>query len=515
MRAVAGIAVWCCVAGAVAGAQETSADRERPCQVFNNAGQASDAARCYAELRAAGGADKALLRRAALGEARNQMWSGHRRRSARAYEEYLQADALDSSNRAVTIEYIRLLRYQGNYRRAEQLCDELLRTDPADAEVLALRAEVLFWAGNRSFEARRNADQALALFPNLEAAMVSRVATLEALGLNHAASAQTDALRAFAAAEPNSMAAFVEDRLDQQTRIRSENAFTVYNDSDGIHDTGYQSLLAIPIRQDHALNLSVAEFVSSAPSGSIFTDGRNRASVREFSLGGTGLVAPGLHLSLAAGGSMRDHGSLRPTYDAELTGAPGDRWTIVAGADRKFLAVTPRTIDRGIYSQDFFAGTTYWFNSHTSLAVKFYQRLWSDDNRSVQGEGAFTRNLVYGKAFNLDTGLLTHQQAFRHDMLAISGFFTPDHYSRYDGFLNLHGEAKKLSWEIRGEGGTQQITSEADFQPNWAVTARVSARLAGSLWLYGSYERKNYSLLSRDGWYQGFYASLTVLPHTN
>lgn len=97
-------------------------------------------------------------------------------------------------------------------------------------------------------------------------------------------------------------------------------------------------------------------------------------------------------------------------------------------------------------------------------------------------------------------------------MLALSGFFTPDRYSRYNGFLNAHGELKKVTWEIRGEDGTQQITSASVFEPNWSVTARVSARLSRSLWLYGSYERKNYSLLSRDGWYQGFYVSLTVQP---
>jgi hypothetical protein len=482
---------------------------ELQCQTLNNDRRASEAARCYAQLRGAEKDDPARAQRAALGQARNEMWSGDRRAAARAYEAYLSANP---SNRAVTIEYIRLLRYQGSYGRAEQLCDRLLHTDPQDAEALALRAEVLYWAGNRNFEARRNADQALALAPELTAATASRVAALEALGLNHAASAEARWLRDEAASAPDGMAAFLEDRLDRKTRIRSDHAFTVYNDSDGIHDTSYQSLLAIPIRQDHALNLKVAEFVTSAPGGGIFTDGRNRASVQEFSLGGEALVAPGLHLSLAGGGSLLSHGSARPTYEATLTGAPRDRWNMAVGADQKFLTVTPRAVDRGISSQDFFARVAYWFDARTSVALRFDQRLWSDANRSVQGEGAVTRNLVYGKPFNLDTGGLTHQEAFRRDMLALSGFFTPDHYSRYSGFLNAHGELKKVTWEIRGEGGTQQITSASGFEPNWSVTARASTRLRGSLWLYGSYERKNYSLLSRDGWYQGFYVSLTVQP---
>jgi len=203
---------------------------------------------------------------------------------------------------------------------------------------------------------------------------------------------------------------------------------------------------------------------------------------------------------------------VRPTYEAALTGAPRDHWNIAVGAGRKFLTVTPRAVDRGISSQDFFARVAYWFDARTSAVLRFDQRLWSDANRSVQGEGALTYTLVYGKSFNLDTGALTHHQAFRRDMLAVSGFFTPDHYSRYNGFLNAHGEVKKLTWEMRGEGGTQQITSASAFEPNWAVTARASARLGRSLWLYGSYERKNYSLLSRGGWYQGFYVSLMVQP---
>jgi hypothetical protein len=79
--------------------------------------------------------------------------------------------------------------------------------------------------------------------------------------------------------------------------------------------------------------------------------------------------------------------------------------------------------------------------------------------------------------------------------------------------VNTHGELKKFIWEIRGEGGKQQVTTASAFQPNWSVTARASTRLGGALWLYASYERKNYSLLSRDGWYQGFYVSLAVQPN--
>ena len=262
------------------------------------------------------------------------------------------------------------------------------------------------------------------------------------------------------------------------------------------------------------MNLRVAELTASAPSGGIFTDGRNRASVQEFSAGGEVLVAPGMRLSAAGGAATVSQQAPSPTYDIALSGTPGDRWDVAIGAERKFLAVTPRAIDHRIASQNYFARVTYWFDSRTSLALNFQRRLWSDTNRSFQGEAAFTHTLVYGKPFNLDAGALTHQQAFRQDMLAISGFFTPDHYSRYTGFLNTHGELGKFTWELRGEGGKQQITAASAFAPNWSLTARATTHVGGPLWLQASYERKNYSLLSLSGWYQGFYFSLAIRPQT-
>jgi tetratricopeptide (TPR) repeat protein len=479
-------------------------EAELRCQELNNTQRAKEAARCYAQLRRTRADDPSLAQRAALGQARNEMWSGRGNAAGRAYAAYLRANP---ANREAAVEYIRLLRYEGNYTRAEQLCDRLLRANPEDAAVWALRAEVLYWAGNRNFEARRNADRAFTLAPDLTTAMVSRIAALEALGMNRAAMAETAKL-----SQSSPMTAFLTERLEEKTHIRNNHALTAYNDSDGIHDVSYESQLAIPVRQNHAVRLAVAEHVASAPTGSIFTDGRNRASVHQFSTGGEVLVAPGLHLSATAGGSMLNGGSLRPIYETSLSGAPHDHWNIAVGAERKFLTVTPRAVDHEISSHNLFASLTYWFDSRTSLAVRADKRLWSDANHSVQGEGAFTRNLVYRKPFNLDAGVLTHQQAFRHDLLAVSGFFTPDHYSRYNGFLDTHGEIQKFTWEVRGEGGTQQITTASSFEPNWSVTARVSMRMGGSLWLYGSYERKNYSLLSRDGWYQGFYFILTIQP---
>ncbi len=479
------------------------------CDILSGMKRSAEAAVCFDTLAKTASGDRARLQPALLGRARNQMWSGNRSAAAHSYEEYLRVNPTDAST---ALEYIELLQAQGNYARAEKLCDQILERDPHNAPVLARRAEILFWEGNRRWEGRRNAEQAMSLEPDLATARVAHVATLEALGLNHAASEEVRNLPG--SRSGNDMASYLEGRLNDMNRIHSELPVSIYNDSDGIHDTMYQTAVAIPIRGDHSLGLTASQFYSSAPTGGVFTAGRDRTSVREFTVSGTALVAPGMHLSLAGGGSTRSgDGTLRPTYNAVLLGSPWDRWTVSLGSAREFLKVTPRAIDQGIASTGGFAELGYWFNSRTSASVKLDRRWWSDQNTSYQGDAVFTRNLIYQRGFHLDGGALTSHEAFARNTLAVSGFFTPDHYSRYDGFLNTHGEFKKwLAWELRGEGGTQQIVSSSAYSPNWAVTTRLSVKLGSSLRLYGSYERKNYTLLAQNGWYQGFYISLGIQP---
>jgi hypothetical protein len=288
---------------------------------------------------------------------------------------------------------------------------------------------------------------------------------------------------------PNDRARYLEGRPNEMNRVHSELPVSIYNDSEGVHNTMYQTAVSIPIRGDHSLGLNASQFYSSAPTGGIFTDGRDRASVREFAVSGTALVAPGVHLSLAGGGSARSgDGTLRPTYNAVLSGSPWDRWTVSLGSEREFLKVTPRAIDQGVSSIGGFAEIRYWFDSKTSASVKLDRRWWSDQNTSWQGDAVFTRNLIYHRGFNLDSGALTSHEAFAHYTLPVSGFFTPDHYGRYDGFVNTHGEVKKwLTWELRGEGGTQQILSSSAYMPNWSVTSRLSFKLGKQMRLYGSY----------------------------
>ncbi|MBI3664826.1 MAG: hypothetical protein HY236_01135, partial [Acidobacteria bacterium] len=58
----------------------------------------------------------------------------------------------------------------------------------------------------------------------------------------------------------------------------------------------------------------------------------------------------------------------------------------------------------------------------------------------------------------------------------------------------------------------QQVVRAADYRVDWEVTSSAGIRFARSLRLYGNYQRRNYSLLARNGWYQGFYVSLEARP---
>jgi hypothetical protein len=484
------------------------AQTESACQALNDARLAREAAVCFEKLlashRQVGEVDATIVR-ATLALARNRNWSGDAAGSVHAYEQYLRLVPTDYE---ATVELIQLLRYRGNYDRAETLCDRLLLKDPSNATVLALRSEILYWAGKRANEARRDAAKAIAIDPESSAARVAHVAALEALGMNHQAWQELHSDHF-----TSDMAKLLETRLSGEIRVRSSVPFSEYNDSDGIHNSSYESQIEIPIHGDHAFRASVGERFASAPEASIFREHRTSMSARMAAIGTDLRVRPGVVLSMTAGGWMNRGDSLRPTYNAELHGSPWDRWTFGLAARRQFLSVTPRAMERNIFSDSLSVAAERKIHSRTTFVAAFDRQWWSDQNHSYKGEARFERNLFYYKRFNWDAGALTAHQAYSRDLTAVSGFFTPDHYARYDGFTAAHGEmGRNVLWEVRGEGGSQKITTSADFRPDWAVVARMTVHVGPALWLHGAYERKNYSLLARNGWYQGFTVGLAVHP---
>jgi len=454
---------------------------------------------------------------ARLNLGRNQSWAGDTDAAIKTYEQYLKARPAD---RAATMELIRMKRWSGDYLGAEELCDRLLTSNYKDAKVLALKAETLHWAGNRGRMARHSAEAAATYDPELLDARVARIYSLRDQG------ERTEAVREFRALSDQitRRGGFTPDatygdayRLLETEFARSGHVqrptASVYNDSDGIHNlyTGFQALLPAA---DHKLRLDLAQYRTSAPLGGSFTAGRDHAMVSEFTAGSVIQVAPSVWVTSLGGASRRSSSStVRPIFDVQATTNALDRWTFDFAAGREFLKVTPRAVDRNMSSYRLGGGAQYHFDPRTSLAVRFERRLWSDDNRSNGADASVRRILVYHRPFMIDAGVQSHWESFDRDTRFASGFFTPERYHRHDGFLGLHGELNhKMRYEIRGAAGAQELAARGGYRPSWEIAASTSVRLSGPLELWAGYQRRNYSLISRDGWYHGLYVTLGIRP---
>jgi tetratricopeptide (TPR) repeat protein len=446
---------------------------------------------------------------------RNYAWAGDTKRAIKEYRTYLHAAPQD---RSATIDLIRLRRYRGDYSQAEKLCDQLLAADPRDAEVLALKAEVLHWAGDRRSLARQTADQAASLAPASPDAKVSQIYASLDQGENRRASRefaalkdQVDGLGGVAEASTYHDAyKLLQDTLDEPVRFSLQPGFSAYNDSDGIHDSFLGWSLEKTIAADHKLLLDAAQYGSSAPQGSIFNERPEETTYLDnFRAGGRFRVGPAAYLTLLGGGSYRRFDSaMRPIFSARLTASPIDRWTFELSTGREFLTVTPRAILQSISSYSMAGSAQFAIDSRTVLSARVEGRSWSDDNQSIVADATLRKILRYSNRLSLDGGLLTHWEAFGHDTESEAGFFTPDRYQRDDAYLGLHGDLRRVRYEIRSAGGVQQVTRNAAYRPDWDVTSIIAIPLGRALELSGSYQRRNYSLLTRNGWYQGLQFTL-------
>ena len=452
---------------------------------------------------------------------RTYTWAGDSKRAITEYNLYLRTEPED---RQATIELIRLRRYRGDYSQAEKLCNRLLATDPNDAEVLALKAEVLHWAGQRRLLARETADRAAAAAPAYPDAKVAQVYAALDLGENRRAGDEFAALKGQVDrqgglpedATYRDAYNLIEGILAHPNGLSLTPGASVYNDSDGIHDSMWGWRLERRVAGDNKLILDMAQYASSAPQDSPFIDRGESAHLSNFLAGGQARIGPAAYLTVLGGGSFRSsegrssNGALRPIYSAQITAAPVDRWTFDLSMGREFLSVTPRAIDRGIASKSVAGSIQYAFDPRTFLSVRADRRYWSDANHSILGEATLRRVLYYDKRASIEAGLLSHWEHFDRDTEAEAGFFTPDRYGRNDAILGLHGEWRSLQYDVRGSGGAQQLAPTAGYQPDWDFTSIVSAGLGRSLRLSVDYERRNYSLVSRNGWYQGLHFSLGI-----
>ena len=448
---------------------------------------------------------------------RNYAWAGDNKHAIAQYTSYLRAAPQD---RQATIELIRLRRYRGDYSQAEKLCNRLLSAHPDDAEVLALKAEVLHWAGDRRALARQTADRAAALAPSSPDAKVSQVYASLDYGENHRASDEFAALRD----QINNQGGVQEDStyrdaykllkdtLDEPAQFSMQPAFYAYNDSDGIHDSFLSWSLEKTIAADHKLLMDVSQYGASAPKESVFNAGPGQTMYLDnFRAGAQLRLGPAAYLTMLGGGSYRRFDNeMRPIFNAHFKASPIDRWTFDLSTSREFLAVTPRAILQSISSYTMAGAAQFAIDSRTFLSARVEGSYWSDDNQSIVAEATLRKVLRYSNRFSVDGGLLTHWEAFDHDTESEAGFFTPDRYQRDDAYLGLHGDLRRIRYEIRGAGGAQQVSRVAAYRPDWDVTSIISIPLGKVLELSGSYQRRNYSLLTRDGWYQGLQFTIGI-----
>jgi Flp pilus assembly protein TadD len=448
--------------------------------------------------------------------ARNYAWAGNSRRAISEYKIYLAGVPED---RQATIELIQLHRYRGDYPEAEELCNRLLTNHSDDAEVLALKAEVLHWARDRRLLARRTADRAAAIAPGDPEARVSQVYALMDLGENRRATSEFAALKNLVESQGGVTPAstyrdayrLLEGSLLNPIAFSGTPGFSTYNDSDGIHNTFAGVSLERSVAAEHKLLLDVGWYAASAPQGSIFNATHGQAWLTNFRAGGQVRLAPAVYMTLLGGASYRtSDGALRPVYNFDLSASPIDRWTFHLSSGREFLGVTPRAIDRGISSTTVGGTIQFALDPRTFLSIGTNRGYWSDANQSFRSDATLKRVVHYNRHVSVDAGLLHHWEQFDRNTQLEAGFFTPDRYWRHDGFLGVHGELKRVQYELRGSGGSQQVAHGADYRPDWDITSAVSVKLSRLLKLWASYQRRNYSLVSRDGWYQGLQFSLEV-----
>jgi tetratricopeptide (TPR) repeat protein len=486
------------------------------CQVLSASAKAARAAECYKALLPRQPRDPARWADGELALARNLAWSGKVHAAIGQYGVY---HAGVPGDRVAAMEWIRLLLQTGGYGKAELVCDELLASKPGDAAVLALKAEVLHWAGRRSHAALQLAEAAASLDATLPDARVGEIYALRDLGSQRAARRSFDTLaarvREGGGLSPEASYAGAYRYLDRQfreaPRLTAETAHADYQDSDGIRDRDTDLRLAVT-SGDHILRFDIDRFNSSAPAGSVFSGGEGAANATRAIAGADLHVAPGMFLRAAGGGYTESgHSGIRPAFRIAWSAEPVDRWNFEASVARELVALTPKSIVQGI--ADYAARETVGFhwNARTSARAIFEQRLWSDSNRSMAGDASFQRVLRYARAFSVDGGIQMHLESYRYDMLSRSGYFSPDYCVRYQGSVGAHGElGNRIQYEVRTESGVQRLARGADLRRSTAVSSSVRLRLNQSFGLLAAWQWRNYSLISLNGWYRQFSINLDV-----
>jgi hypothetical protein len=452
---------------------------------------------------------------AALGRARNLSWSGQSSAALKAYREYAATAPKDTQ---ASIEHARLLRYEDRYGEAEAIISAVLRDDPENAQALALKSEILHWRGHRGREAYRLAEHALRLRPDLLDAHVAIIYALQDLGDLNGAKTRLRALgervraSGFESGAPYASGfRYLEKNAPTWNRATLSLPYSGYNDSDGIHTALRGLELKIPAG-NHSFSVRAYRHESSAPAGSPFGFARGSQSAYPGYVGGAVRLAPSMFAEYSGGAAWPGSADPQPAFSFGLHGSPADRWILHLGVARELMPVTPLSIAGGTASVGLTAGTEYYFDERTSVSWSAERRFWNDGNKSAGGMAHLQRALIFSRRMSVEAGPRLRIESFARDNRFTAGFFTPDWYDCYEGFARLRGEIGRVSYDVRPSVGAQRISSSGQFRGAWEITGSLNLRLSNTLELSGNYQRRNYSLLGANGFWQGFYLQVAVRP---
>jgi hypothetical protein len=356
------------------------------------------------------------------------------------------------------------------------------------------------------------AERSIALSPDLREGYVAGVYALKDLGYRReAADMFADLQSRTQAAGFDPQAPYVGgykyllERVPTWSKLQARLPYSFYNDTDGIRATSSGTRLAFPVR-NHMLWLNGQQYAASAPASSVFSFDATEQRVRTVSAGAMLHIGPNAWLEASTGVASYTSNAQQGVFSIGFSGSPVDRWTFRFDVTRNILAVSPKSIRTGLAFLSLQTSAEYHFSSRTNIAFAADRRFWNNDNKSVGGNVQLQHVLRYSKRFAIAAGPRLRVETFARNTTVASGYYTPDWYDCYQGFVGFHGElVNRLTYDVRPAIGVQRLASGSEFRRTHEIASALNLRITRALFLSANYQRRSYSVVSGHGSYQGVY----------
>ena len=202
---------------------------------------------------------------------------------------------------------------------------------------------------------------------------------------------------------------------------------------------------------------------------------------------------------------------MRPIFNAHFKASPMDRWTFDFSTSREFLAVTPRAILQSISSYSWRARPNSPSTPGHFCRLARRAATGAMTTRASSREATLRKILRYNNRFSVDAGLL--------DSLGARSTTTPNPKPASSRPIATSGTM--LTWACMATCAAFAMRSVDSVAPSRyparpligpiGTSLRLfRSRSAGGFELSANYQRRNYSLVTRDGWYQGFQFTIGI-----